>query len=130
MQRGSDRLNVHHDDEMKHQLRGMMRSGRPTRTEEWYDPEPGADDDPDLAVAAGDVRSELARHLRRTDFPAGRAALADRLKERHAPDRWISVVERLPRGRRFDRVQEVVEALGETGATGGTRPPGGITGHG
>lgn len=113
MQRGSNRLNVHHDDEMKHQLQGLIRSGRPTRSEEWSDPEPAADDDPELALAGGDVRSELARHLRRTDFPADRVTLSGRLRERNAPDRWVAVVERLPWGRRFDRIQEVVEALDE-----------------
>src|SRR5690242_20154306 len=49
MQRGSDRLSVHRDDEMKHELQGLLRSGHPTRTEEWHDPEPFADDDPEVA---------------------------------------------------------------------------------
>ncbi|WP_086871301.1 hypothetical protein [Streptomyces viridochromogenes] len=44
MQRGSDRLSVHRDDEMKHELQGLLRSGHPTRAEEWHDPEPSADD--------------------------------------------------------------------------------------
>ncbi len=48
MQRGSDRLNVHRDDEMKHELKGLLRSGHPTRAEEWHDPEPAADDDPEV----------------------------------------------------------------------------------
>src|SRR6478735_2131974 len=30
MQRGSDRLSVHRDDEMKHELQGLLRSGHPT----------------------------------------------------------------------------------------------------
>ncbi|CAM5256356.1 hypothetical protein SANTM175S_01984 [Streptomyces antimycoticus] len=41
MQRGSDRLSVHKDDEMKHELQGLIRSGRPTRAEEWHDPGAG-----------------------------------------------------------------------------------------
>ncbi|MCX5094281.1 hypothetical protein OOK36_36550 [Streptomyces sp. NBC_00365] len=49
MQRGSDRLSVHRDEERKHELRGLLRSGHPTRTEEWHDPEPTADDDPEIA---------------------------------------------------------------------------------
>ncbi len=81
MQRGSDRLSVHRDDEMKHELQGLLRSGHPTRTEEWHDPEPFADDDPEVAhgpVTPGRdpssleaVRLELARTLARGDFTRG-----------------------------------------------------------
>jgi Protein of unknown function (DUF2795) len=116
MQRGSSRLNVHRDDEMKHELKGLLRSGHSTRSEEWHDPEPTADDDPDLAVGIGDVRSEMAKQLRRTDFPADKKALGRTLAERNAPDRWVTLVERLPEGTVFHRVQEVVQALSEQGA--------------
>ncbi|MEV5463471.1 hypothetical protein AB0L17_35825 [Streptomyces cellulosae] len=51
MQRGSDRLSVHRDDEMKHELQGLLRSGHPTRSEEWHDPEPAAEDDPEAAAS-------------------------------------------------------------------------------
>ena len=49
MQRGSGRVSAHRDDEMKHEVQGLLRSGRPTRTEEWHDPEPAAEDDPRIA---------------------------------------------------------------------------------
>ncbi|MGW4569258.1 DUF2795 domain-containing protein, partial [Streptomyces sp. NPDC004561] len=96
MQRGSDRLNVHRDDEMKHELKGLLRSGHPTRVEEWHDPEPAADDDP--AVSAGPVgglgspaslervRLELARVLGRGAFPARAGELAAALRRDNAPD--------------------------------------------
>jgi len=97
MQRGSDRLSVHRDDEMKHELQGLLRSGHPTRTEEWHDPEPSADDDPEVAngpVTPGrdpssldTVRLELARALGRGDFPAGPRELMRALERRHAPTR-------------------------------------------
>ena len=77
MQRGSDRLSRHRDDEMKHELQGLLRSGHPTRSEEWNDPEPTADDDPQVwggPVAPGSegasletVRLELARLLGRPE---------------------------------------------------------------
>src|SRR5690606_34075294 len=107
MQRGSDRLSVHRDDEMKHELQGLLRSGRPTRTEEWNDPEPFADDDPEVAhgpVTPGrgltsleSVRLELARTLTRGSFPAGPRELMRALDRRHAPDALIEALERLPR---------------------------------
>ncbi|MET8177829.1 DUF2795 domain-containing protein [Streptomyces sp. NPDC005336] len=122
MQRGSDRLSVRRDDEMKHELQGLIRSGHPTRVEEWHDPEPAADDDPE--VMAGPVparggggeaeafRFEFARHLGRTTFPAERDTIVRTLSERHAPDRLIDLAEELPGDRTFHTVQEVVSALG------------------
>lgn len=122
MQRGSDRLSVHKDDEMKHELQGLIRSGHPTRAEEWHDPEPGADDDPDVTTgpvpprgAGGEaeaLRFELARHLGRTPFPAKRGALLRALHEAHAPDRLIDLLGRLPEDRTYQNVQEVVSGLG------------------
>ncbi|MGW2488087.1 DUF2795 domain-containing protein [Streptomyces sp. NPDC001606] len=121
MQRGSDRLNVHRDDEMKHELRGMLRSGHPTRVEEWHDVEPAADDDPE--VTSGPVgglgapaslertRLELARHLSRHAFPARAGDLARSLRRGNAPGALVDAVARLPHGDRFDTVSQLAEAL-------------------
>ncbi|WP_250400305.1 DUF2795 domain-containing protein [Streptomyces cellostaticus] len=121
MQRGSDRLNVHRDDEMKHELRGLLRSGHPTRTEEWHDPEPAADDDPEVwagPVAPGQVgasletvRLELARHLGRHAFPAGAGELARALRRRNAPGALIDAVAGQSRSHRYENVQQLAEAL-------------------
>ncbi|MFD9041314.1 DUF2795 domain-containing protein [Streptomyces bottropensis] len=132
MQRGSDRLSAHRDDEMKQELQGLLRSGHPTRTEEWHDPEPYAEDDPEVAygpvtpsraptrVAA--LQLELARVLGRTSFPAGPAELIGVLRDRHAPDALVEPLERLPRDARYDSAhrlaQAVVDAGEETGETG------------
>ncbi|MEU3250729.1 DUF2795 domain-containing protein [Streptomyces sp. NPDC006997] len=123
MQRGSDRLSVHRDDEMKHELQGLLRSGHPTRTEEWHDPEPVADDDPRLAGGPSmgsmeETRLELARVLGRTSFPAGPVELMGVLRRGHAPDALIEPLERLPRKARYGNVQELAEAL-----TGPERSP-------
>lgn len=47
MQRDSDRHGPRVDEELEHELRGMLQGNRPSRAEEWRDPEPPADDDPD-----------------------------------------------------------------------------------
>ncbi|MFR9794297.1 DUF2795 domain-containing protein [Streptomyces sp. MS06] len=125
MQRGSDRMSVHRDDERKHELQGLLRSGHPTRTEEWHDPEPAAEDDPQIwggPVAPGrrgatveSVRLELARVLGRTAFPAAAGELAGELRRGHAPDALVDALLGLPRGERFGNVQELAEAVTGTG---------------
>ncbi|CAM5430557.1 MULTISPECIES: DUF2795 domain-containing protein [Streptomyces] len=126
MQRGSDRLSVHRDDEMKHELQGLLRSGHPTRTEEWHDPEPSAEDD--LQVAGGPVapgtsaaslatiRLELARFLGRSAFPATPRDLIRELRRGYAPDALVESLERLSRTSHYANVQELAEAV-----TGGER---------
>lgn len=121
MQRGSDRVSAHRDDEMKHEVQSLLRSGHPTRTEEWHDPEPAADDDPRIAggpVAPGrsavgleTVRFELARFLGRTSFPAGPRELRGLLRAGHAPDSLVEPLEELPRNARYASVQELAEAV-------------------
>jgi hypothetical protein len=51
MGRESAKHSPREDDELKHELRGMLQGNRPTRAEEWRDPEPPADDDPDVPTA-------------------------------------------------------------------------------
>ncbi|GGS42012.1 DUF2795 domain-containing protein [Streptomyces griseoviridis] len=126
MQRGSDRLSAHRDDEMKHELQGLLRSGHPTRTEEWHDPEPIAEDDPEVAYgpvtpsrapsSLESLRLELARNLTRGAFPAGPRELARGLRRGHAPDALVERVEGLPHEAHYTTVQELAEAL--------TGPPG------
>ncbi|SCK41482.1 DUF2795 domain-containing protein [Streptomyces sp. WMMB 322] len=128
MQRGSDPLNVHRDDEAKREMQGWIRSGHPTRAEEWDDPEPGADDDPEITehpVQQGRrdpdreeaedeaLRSELARHLGRRAFPADREGLKRTLLDQYAPEPLVETVRELPKdGDTYGNVQEVMAALG------------------
>ncbi|MBC9728700.1 DUF2795 domain-containing protein [Streptomyces sp. TRM68367] len=130
MQRGSDRLNVHRDDEMKHELQGLLRSGHPTRSEEWHDPEPAAEDDPEVArgpvtpsrgpTSMEAARLELARILSRGAFPAGPRDLARELRRHHAPDALVETTKRLPHRDRYRNVQELAVALTEAREPGPT----------
>ncbi|MGV4984460.1 DUF2795 domain-containing protein [Streptomyces sp. NPDC001709] len=121
MQRGSDRLSVHRDDEMKHELKGLLRSGHPTRVEEWHDPEPAADDDPEVwsgpvgglgsPASLERVRSELTRVLSRGSFPATARDVARMLRRHNAPAGVVDAVARLPHSARYENVQQLAEAL-------------------
>ncbi len=44
IQRSSAKHGPHLDDEMKKETKAMVRAGRPTRAEEWRDPEPVEDE--------------------------------------------------------------------------------------
>jgi hypothetical protein len=46
VERGSSKHGPRVDEELEHELEGTVRANRPTRAEEWRDPEPPADDDP------------------------------------------------------------------------------------
>lgn len=52
MRRESDQHGARADDELKQELEGTLRGNRPSRAEEWHDPEPPADDDPDVPPLA------------------------------------------------------------------------------
>jgi hypothetical protein len=116
------------DDELEHEVQGMVRSGRTTRAEEWRDPEPAAEGDPDVdADPAGTLvggtpvgmdadavvaRAELARWLDRADFPSTGADLVEAARNHRAPDAVVAEFERLPAGDTFERIGDVVRALG------------------
>ena len=116
------------DDELEHEVQGMVRGNHSTRAEEWRDPEPVGEGEPDIdldpsgtlvggtpvgmdadAVVA---RSELARWLDRADFPSSGSGLAEAARDHHAPDAVVAELERLPEGDTYERVGDVVRALG------------------
>lgn len=128
MERGSDKHSPRADDELAHEVQGMMKAGRSTHAEEWNDPEPSGEDQPDVdrdpagtlqgavpdGMTAGDVetRSSLAQALGRDVYPATGAELLARARENDAPDDVLRTLERLPRDHSFQNVQEIWTALG------------------
>lgn len=57
MQRGNSKHSSREDDALKDELEGTIRANRSSRSDEWRDPEPPADDDPDVPLA-GPVQRE------------------------------------------------------------------------
>jgi hypothetical protein len=116
------------DDELQHEVEGMVRSGRSTHAEEWADPEPVAEGDPDVDVSPGDTlvggtpvgmdadavvaRAELARWLDRSDYPSTGSGLAEAARDHRAPDAVVAELEKLPDGETYERIGDVVRALG------------------
>jgi len=60
---------------------------------------------------AVELRSDLARHLDRTDWPATRGRLLEILAERNAEDRLLELAASLPERQRYQSLRELLLAL-------------------
>ncbi len=123
----SNKVSAQQDDRLKSATEGMMRANRSTHAQEWKDPEPSGEDQPDVdhqphgtmtggmpnGMNASDVedRSQLATYLGRV-YPADRETLLDAARRNSAPDRFLAELASLPEQHTFDNVQEVWAALG------------------
>jgi hypothetical protein len=115
------------DDALKREVRSELQAHRATRAEEWLEPEPPGEDEPEATWApAGrpggtppgeswetiELRSDLARHLDRTAFPATRARLLEILAAHQAEQRLLDLVSPLPEDATFANLGELLHALG------------------
>jgi hypothetical protein len=126
--RGSDKVSPRRDEELKHETQGLIRSGHSTHAEEWKDPEPVGEDQPDADLVPNgsllggtpngmepdDVagRSELASFLGKDCYPMVREQVIDLVIDRNAPERVVDLVRGLPSGREFTNVNDIWTALG------------------
>ena len=122
------------DDHLSADSEPIVRSGREPRVEDFREMEPAGDDQivPDTVIRGGlhgadpypevgheelAERSEIARHLRKSVWPANRQLLVAVAREENAPQPVLDQLERLPDGREFENVQDVWHALGHEGET-------------
>ena len=127
MERGSDKHSSRVDEEMAHEVSGMVRGGHETRAEEWRSAEPAGEDQPEAtlgaeqALAGGtppgmtaedvEARSELAQWLGRATFPAVAQLLLEHVMDAGAPDRIVDMVRALPAGRQYANAGDVWRTL-------------------
>jgi hypothetical protein len=116
------------DEEMEHEIQGMLKGAHSTRAEEWREVEPAAEGDPDVdADPSGTLvggtpvgmdadaviaRSELARWLDRADFPASGPDLVEAARDHRAPEVVAAELAKLPADQTYERIGDVVRALG------------------
>jgi uncharacterized protein DUF2795 len=116
------------DEELEHEVQGMLKGGRATRAEEWREVEPVVEGEPTVdADPAGTLvggtpvgmdadavvaRAELARWLVRADFPNTGPDLVEAAMDHRAPDAVVDELRRLPEGETYERIGDVVRALG------------------
>ena len=116
------------DEELEHEMQGMLKAERGTRAEEWREVEPSAEGEPDIDANPNGTlvggtpvgmdadavvrRAELARWLDRADFPSDGPALVEAARDHRAPDAVVAELERLPEGETYERIGDVARALG------------------
>lgn len=124
----STKHNPRLDEELEHEVQGMLKAERATRAQEWREVEPVAEGEPDLTAdptgtLVGGVpvgmtedavvaRAELARWLTREPFPGTREDLVEAARDHRAPDVVVAQLERLPEDQTFERIGDVTRALG------------------
>lgn len=115
------------DEALKREVRSELQANRATRAEEWLEPEPPGEDEPEATWApegqlggtpAGedwdtiDLRSNLASHLDRAAFPATKERLLQSLQSHQAEQRLLDLLAPLPADATFANVGAVMRALG------------------
>ena len=116
------------DEQMAHEVEGLVRAGHRTHAEEWREAEYPGEDQPagDQRIRPDDqvghprgmtptdveARSELARYLSRDAFPGDRDRLVVVASEHGASDAVVTRLASLPPDETFANVQDVATALG------------------
>lgn len=126
MDRGSVKHGPRIDEEMGDEVDALTR-GAPLesrrREEREHEPPGGQEPTPDSLISSSaerdaiELRSEIARHLRPSAFPADAATLLRVARDEHAPEDVIAALERLPTNREFATAAAAWEALGGTTET-------------
>ena len=117
MERASDKHAPRIDDALAADTRSVVQGApieardRDDRLQEGGEG-PEAVAGPALGLDERDGRSELARHLRPSAFPADRDALTAVARDEHAPEAVLDALAVLPEGVEFPNVEAVWEALG------------------
>jgi hypothetical protein len=128
MQRGSDKHGPRLDEAMERETRGLVQGGRDPHAEEWKQPEPSGEDQPDIdlvphgslhggvpdGLTDADVeqRSELAALLGKEIWPAETEQVRARARESNARQAVLDRLAALPAGRVYLNLAEVWADLG------------------
>jgi uncharacterized protein DUF2795 len=128
MDRGSSKHSPRLDDEMAHEVRGIVQGGVDNRVEEFHDPEPAGEDQPSASYMPGgattggappgmthdevEQRSRLGRFIPMASLPGDRETLIAGARSLNAPDDVIDELSRLPEGETYETVNQIWAALG------------------
>ncbi len=133
MERGNSKHGPRLDEEMGREVNGLVHGTAGSRAEEWRQPEPPGEDQPDATTAptsttrAGvpqgmttvevEQRSRLGRFISLSALPGDRDLLRSSAQENEAPDDVLAQLDQLPPGVEYQTVSEVWAALGHHNET-------------
>jgi hypothetical protein len=126
LERGSDKHSPRVDEELDHETRSLQQ-GAPleSRIEEHREQEGPGEDQPtpeprlteataSLDLDDAEARSDIARYLDPSAFPADRDGLVANAEANNAPEVVVERLLALPAGRTYERLPDVWAALGGT----------------
>jgi len=127
LERGSDKHSPRVDEELDHETRSLQQ-GAPveSRVEEFREQEGPGEDQPtpesrlsegrtgSLDLDDAEARSDIARYLDPSAFPADRDGLVASAEANNAPDAVLERLQALPDGRTYQGMPDVWAALGGT----------------
>ena len=128
MERGNTKHGVHLDEEMAHEVRGVVQGdGSDSRVAESRDPEPAGEDQPEpgrgrleggappgMTYEEVAERSRLGRYIPRSRLPGDRETLVLGANEMDAPDDVLAQLASLPAAETFRTVNDIWAALGHS----------------
>ena len=127
MERGSDKHSPRVDEELDHETRSLQQ-GAPieSRVEEFREQEGPGEDQPtpeprltegrtgSLDLDDAEARSEIARYLDPSAFPADREGLVANAEANNAPEAVLERLQALPAGRTYEAMPDIWAGLGGT----------------
>jgi hypothetical protein len=127
LERGSDKHSPRIDEEMDHETRSLQQ-GAPleSRVEEFREQEGPGEDQPtpeprlteertgSLDLDDAEARSDIARYLDPSAFPADRDGLVANAEANNAPEAVLERLQALPAGRTYGALPDVWAGLGGT----------------
>jgi hypothetical protein len=127
LERGSDKHSPRVDEELDHETRSLQQ-GAPieSRVEEFREQEGPGEDQPtpeprlsedqpgSLDLDDAEARSDIARYLDPSAFPADREGLVANAEANNAPEAVLERLQALPAGRTYEAMPDVWAALGGT----------------
>jgi hypothetical protein len=127
LERGSDKHSPRVDEELDHETRSLQQ-GAPieSRVEEFREQEGPGEDQPtpeprltegrtgSLDLDDAEARSDIARYLDPSAFPADREGLVANAEANNAPGAVLERLQALPAGRTYEAMPDVWAALGGT----------------
>jgi len=127
LERGSDKHSPRVDEELDHETRSLQQ-GAPleSRVEEFREQEGPGEDQPtpeprltegrtgSLDLDDAEARSDIARYLDPSAFPADRDGLVANAEANNAPDAVLERLRALPDGHTYEGMPDIWAALGGT----------------